>query len=93
MGLGNSFYFRGPEDKLNLQAQNLVIFIQMAEGVDDDTWLYHLNNHDYSQWFRSVIKDESLAEEAEKIEEASESPKESRAAIRKIIEKRYTAPA
>src|SRR5262245_12249648 len=38
-----SFYFRGPEGKLNLRAQNLNIFLQMADGVDDDTWLYHLN--------------------------------------------------
>src|SRR5439155_17447961 len=30
-----SFYFRGPEKKLNLRAQNLKTFEQLAEGVDD----------------------------------------------------------
>src|SRR5581483_8867428 len=27
-----SFYFRGPEGKLNLRAQNLLVFLQLAEG-------------------------------------------------------------
>ena len=35
----DAFYFRGPEGKLKLRAQNLMIFIQLAEGVDDETWL------------------------------------------------------
>ena len=34
-----SFFFRGPEGKLNLRAQNLMVFKQLAEGVDDETWL------------------------------------------------------
>ena len=29
-----SFYFRGPEGKLNLRAQNLMLFMQIADGVD-----------------------------------------------------------
>lgn len=33
----DSFYFRGPENKLNLKANNLMTFIQMAEGIDDET--------------------------------------------------------
>jgi hypothetical protein len=37
-----SFYFRGPDDKLKLRAQNLAVFVQLAEGVDDETWLFHL---------------------------------------------------
>ena len=43
----SSFYFRGPEGKLNLRAQNLQIFLQMADGVDDETWIWHLRNGDY----------------------------------------------
>src|SRR5262249_9127012 len=43
-----SFYFRGPESKLNLRAQNLKTFLQLAEGVDDDTWMFHLRKGDYS---------------------------------------------
>jgi hypothetical protein len=43
------FYFRGPKDELNLPAQNLRIFMQVGEGVDDDTWLYHLRQGDYDR--------------------------------------------
>jgi hypothetical protein len=87
-----SFYFRGPEGKLNLRAQNLHIFIQLAEGVDDDTWLHHLRNGDYSNWFRTIIKDSELADEAAQVEQNSGlTPRESRDAVREIIEKRYSA--
>jgi hypothetical protein len=37
LGPDKSFYFRGPEGSLNLRAQNLVLFLQLAEGVDDRT--------------------------------------------------------
>src|SRR5207302_5693096 len=67
-----SFYFRGPEGKLNLRAQNLTLFLQMAEGVDDATWLHHLRRGDYSEWFRERIKDEVLAAEAATVEERQE---------------------
>ena len=94
LGPDISFYFRGPEGKLNLRAQNLRIFLQLAEGVDDETWLYHLRRGEYSQWFREVIKDEDLAAEAGGIEERSDTPaSETRALIRAAIEQRYTAPA
>jgi HAD superfamily hydrolase (TIGR01484 family) len=90
----SSFYFRGPEDKLNLRAQNLVVFLQLAEGVDDETWLYHLKLKEYSRWFREVIKDDQLAEEAARIEQQSGiSADESRKRMRTAIERRYTAPA
>lgn len=89
-----SFYFRGPEGKLNLRAHNLMIFLQLAEGVDDDTWLYHLRRGEYSPWFREVIKDEDLAAEAARIEEMADiAANESRQMIRAAIEKRYTAPS
>ncbi len=88
-----SFYFRGAEGKLNLRAQNLMVFMQLAEGVDDETWLFHLHNGEYSHWFRDVIKNESLAEEAARVENRDLSAAESRAAIKAAIEKRYTASA
>jgi hydroxymethylpyrimidine pyrophosphatase-like HAD family hydrolase len=89
-----SFYFHGPAGKLNLRAQNLMIFLQLADGVDDETWLYHLRRGEYSRWFRDVIKDEGLTTEAARAEAQQElSPAQSRAAIRAAIEKRYTAPA
>ena len=44
-----SFYFRGTQGRLNLRAQNLALFLQIAEGVDDPTWLHHLRAGDYSR--------------------------------------------
>jgi hypothetical protein len=89
-----SFYFRGPDGKLKLRAQNLVLFLQMAEGVDDETWTYHLRQGDYSDWFRRVIKDDELAAEAEQVEAlAGATPEETRAKIKAAVEQRYTAPA
>jgi hypothetical protein len=41
---------RGPENALNLRAQNLMIFLQLADGVDDRTWQHHLHAGDYSRW-------------------------------------------
>jgi hydroxymethylpyrimidine pyrophosphatase-like HAD family hydrolase len=88
-----SFYFRGPERKLNLRAQNLLLFLQIADGLDDETWLHHLRQGDYSRWFREGIKDESLAAEAARVEGlTAASPKESRSLIRRAIEARYTQP-
>jgi hypothetical protein len=63
-----SFYFQGTEGKLKLRAQNLIIFLQLAEGVDDETWMYHLKQHDYSTWVRDCIKDKTLAAEIREIE-------------------------
>ena len=91
LGEDISFYFRGPDGRLNLRAQNLELFMQLADGVDDDTWRFHLEHHDVSRWFRAVIKDESLAAEAADVEGRRDlSPAESRARIRAAIEHRYT---
>ena len=60
LGEDKSFYFRGPADALNLRAHNLMIFLQMADGVDDATWLHHLHRGDYTRWFRDAIKDDDL---------------------------------
>jgi phosphoglycolate phosphatase (TIGR01487 family) len=89
-----SFYFRGPEGKLNLRAQNLMMFVQIAAGVDDETWLHHLRGGEYSKWFARYIKDDELAAEAAAVEEDSAlDPQASRRAITEAIEKRYTAAA
>jgi hypothetical protein len=93
LGPERSFYFRGPEGKLNLKAHNLVLFLQMAEGVDDETWECHRKQGDYSRWLRDQVKDPGLAEEVAAVEEEDRDPKETRAAIRAAIEKRYTLPA
>ena len=91
LGEDKSFYFRGPEEALNLRAHNLMIFLQMAEGVDDATWLHHLKQGDYARWFREAIKDDELADEAEAIQDGAD-PKATRAAMREMVERRYTAP-
>lgn len=89
-----SFYFRGRQGNLNLRAQNLFLFLQLADGVDEDTWLYHLKQGDYSQWFRERIKNDSLADEAQTVERRTGiSADESRTLIRKAIERQYTLPA
>ena len=89
-----SFYFTGPESKLHLRAQNLMMFLQLADGIDDDTWLFHLRQNDYSRWFAKMIKDPELAREAAAVENHQQiSAEDSRARIRKAIENRYTAPA
>jgi hypothetical protein len=89
-----SFYFRGPEGKLNLRAQNLFLFLQLADGVDDATWEHHLRQGDYAAWFRDAIKDEELAAEAAAVaEDRALDPAESRRRIREAVERRYTLPA
>jgi hypothetical protein len=59
-----SFYFRGPDSKLKLRAQNLKTFLRLAEGVDGETWMFHLRNGGYSAWFEPMIKDEELKRQA-----------------------------
>jgi hypothetical protein len=89
----HSFYFRGPESKLNLRAQNLAVFCQLADGVDEETWMYHLRRSDYSLWIRECVRDHAMAEEVERIEHNQTiSASDSRRAIRNLICSRYTLP-
>ena len=88
-----SFYFRGPKGKLNLRVQNLALFNQIAKGVDDETWTFHLRKHDYSRWFKEFIKDDELSDETMMIESKKNiSAKETRDLICTAIQKRYTLP-
>ena len=94
LGEDRSFYFRGPQGALNLRAQNLAIFLQLAEGVDDQTWMHHLRAGEYSQWFDQAIKDEELAAQARIVEQDETlSVTETRTQIKKLVENKYTAPA
>jgi hydroxymethylpyrimidine pyrophosphatase-like HAD family hydrolase len=104
----SSFYFRGPEGKLNLRAQNLSAFLELGQGVDDATWDHHLRAGDYSRWLREIIKDPELAAEVAAVEERARNPAsrpagggpppvppsahETRQAVRVAIEGRYTGP-
>jgi hydroxymethylpyrimidine pyrophosphatase-like HAD family hydrolase/GTPase SAR1 family protein len=87
----NSFFFRGPEHKLSLKANNLHTFMQMGSGVDDKTWLYHLHRNDYTNWFRASVKDEKLALRVEKSGAKDEDAATSRQIIFKLINDHYTA--
>jgi Helicase HerA, central domain len=89
-----SFYFRGPDGKLNLRAQNLILFLQLAAGIDDATWLHHLRNGDYSRWIRDCIKDDVLADEVHAIEQRpAPDAAETRELIKAAVEHHYTLPA
>jgi len=89
-----SFYFRGPDKSLNLRAQNLMLFAQIAKGVDDRTWDHHLRVGDYSRWFRDVIKNEELVRSAHQIEADRQlDAQQSRRLIIDVINRLYTAPA
>jgi hypothetical protein len=104
-----SFFFRGPRNELNLKAQNLTMFLQLADGVDDATWLHHLRAGDYERWLRDCINDDELAEEVAAVQRelppaaqaaraankqhAHAAAQQTRQAVRGAIERRYTAPA
>jgi len=64
----NSFVFRGEDGRLHLVANNLLMFLRIAEGIDIDTWVYHLKRKDFMKWFRDTVHDEELASEAEAAE-------------------------
>jgi hypothetical protein len=90
----SSFYFKGPEGKLNLRAQNLFLFLQTGEGVDDETWFYHLRRGDYSSWLRRSVKNGPLALEVRAIEKIPDlDAGHGRKLIRDAIERHYTLPA
>lgn len=88
-----SFYFTGPKGKMRLRAQNLILFMQLADGIDDATWMHHLRQHDYSTWLREQIHDGDLADKVRTIESSKMSAADSKRQIRAAIEQQYTLPA
>ena len=88
-----SFYFRGSQGKLKLRAHNLIVFMDLADGVDDDTWLFHLRNGEVSAWLRAGIKDAELADKVAAIERTARDAAASRQQVRALIEEIYTLPA
>jgi hypothetical protein len=94
LGEDRSFYFRGPDGALSLRVQNLSLFLQIAAGVDERTWLHHLRAEHYSSWVRNAIKDGDLADDFAAVErDHGLSAAESRARIKEAIDRRYTGPA
>jgi len=86
----NSFVFTGKEGQLHLVANNLLLFAHIAEGIDTETWLYHLQRKDFTNWFRHSVHDEELAKAGVEAEEMSD-PAESKKHILEMISKKYTA--
>ncbi|HVO75373.1 MAG TPA: HAD-IIB family hydrolase [Ignavibacteriaceae bacterium] len=92
LGDKKSFVFSGPNGKLNLKAQNVMNFIRIAEGIDNETWTFHLKKNAYSEWFSKIVKDENLADEIKRIEDHKNlSPQKSRKMIINKIKDIYTA--
>ncbi len=88
------FHFRGPEGKLDLRAHNLNTFLQIADGIDSDTWLFHLKRGDYSNWLRHSLKDDELADQVGQTEQDQSLPdRETRERIKQAVLDKYTAPA
>jgi len=81
-----SFYFRGPQRRQNLRAQNLPLFVQIGRGVDDETWLYHLRERDYSRWLASVLGEGGLSAQVGAIEAEGGSAELTRERIAAAIE-------
>jgi hypothetical protein len=89
-----SFYFRGPDDAMKLRVHNLMMFVQIAEGIDAPTWEYHLREGDYSEWFRRQIRDDELADEVATVEaDENMDVEEARKLVVDAVRRRYTAPA
>jgi hydroxymethylpyrimidine pyrophosphatase-like HAD family hydrolase len=88
-----SFRFTGPDDRLDLRAGTLAMFIHLAGGVDDETWTHHLGQGDYSAWLRDGIRDETVAEQVATVEQeaakAGEPAAESRRRVIDAIRERY----
>ena len=89
-----SFYFRGPDGALNLKAQNLQTFVDLASGVDDGTWEFHLRRGDLSRWMADCVKDPELAAVVDAVAaDSALAPAESRHRVIEEVNARYTAPA
>jgi len=86
----NSFVFTGRHNHLHLVANNLMLFAHIAEGIDDDTWSWHLHRHDFTNWFRDIVHDEELAKVAGDAEKGTDAT-ETRRRIITFINSKYTA--
>lgn len=91
LGPDRSFYFRGPDGRLNLRAYNVHAFVEMARGVDLDTWRYHLGRGEISSWFRDAVKDPELARSIDAATAQAPTLEAGRDAALTLIGSRYTA--
>ena len=87
-----SFWFRGSEGRLNLRAHNIALFLQIADGVDDETFEHHLRQGDYSRWIGRDVGDDELAAEVAGLE-ADDDVGSARRRLREAVLSRYTQAA
>jgi hydroxymethylpyrimidine pyrophosphatase-like HAD family hydrolase len=92
LGAG-SFVFTGPDGSLRLIAQNLNVFLRMAQGVDEETWSFHLKLGHISEWFRWIVKNRELADEVRGFEQEDNPAEESKRRVTEAVRARYTAAA
>lgn len=88
----DAFYFTGPDDRLHLRVQNLMLFAQIGEGIDEETWTWHLQRGDYEKWFRDAIGDDEIADLVAELADVDDA-KGTRRRIIEAIEEKYTLPA
>lgn len=88
--LSQEFTFTGKDNKLALRANNLMMFAHIAEGIDDDTWLYHLKRKDFENWFSNSIHDDELVDITSKAA-LHNNAASSKKMIIDFIYKKYTA--
>jgi hypothetical protein len=94
LGEDRSFFFRGADGRLNIRAYNLAMFLDIGDGVDPDTYLFHLREGHFETWMRSSIKDDGLADEVANVAASQDAGvDEARKLVRTAVEQRYTAPA
>ncbi|TVR76899.1 MAG: phosphoglycolate phosphatase [Sphaerobacteraceae bacterium] len=93
VGIVRSFYFRGPESRSNIRAENVLSFASKASTVDDETWMFHLARGDYSRWVADVMSDRDCARAIQRVEASHDlTPADSRRRIIEILLDRYTLP-
>lgn len=80
------FCFRGPQGAMSLTASTIRQFLEMGAGIDEDTWKYHFNKRDYSNWISRQLGLPDLASAVEKIEKnAAFTPSEARVSMDKLL--------
>ena len=85
-----SFIFRGPDRRLSLRAYNVGVFVEMANGVDLDTWTYHFKKGDVAKWFLESVKDPALADEIAAVQLEDRPADSGREKVVSLIRARYS---
>ena len=93
MGPERSFYFRGPDGATSLQAGSVAAFLELASSVSDESWMFHLERHDFSTWISGSIGAPDLAAEVAVVEGDNRlSPEKSKVSIRKLLDEYFAPP-